>query len=164
VSGSFLNDLFVYTGDQDKWSAVQLRQGMEVKEVQERREQVWEEGKGGEGRMGREGDRVPVCRWANMMTSHTCATLHTQMHRERIRQRIAEQKARKLAAKRGSGAAGNPAPAPKNKDSRDEAEAPAVVFDPQAQAVGAVQQEEKVRQPGVGGGVQGGLVCCWRRV
>jgi hypothetical protein len=69
------------------------------------------------------------------------------MHRERIRQRIAEQKARKLAAKRGSGAAGNPAPAPKN--ARDEAEAPAVVFDPQAQAVGAVQQEEKVRQPGV---------------
>lgn len=42
VSGSFLNDFFVYACDQDKWSAVTLKAGMETKESQAQREQVCE--------------------------------------------------------------------------------------------------------------------------
>lgn len=61
------------------------------------------------------------------------------MHRERIRQKIAEQKAKKLAAKRGSAATA----APLAKGPR-EGEGPALVYDPQAQKVEAMQQEDKV--------------------
>lgn len=40
VSGAFLNDFFVVACDQDKWSAVTLKAGMEMKEAQTQREQV----------------------------------------------------------------------------------------------------------------------------
>lgn len=42
VSGAFLNDFFVLACDQDKWSAVTLKAGMEMKEAQTQREQVFE--------------------------------------------------------------------------------------------------------------------------
>lgn len=53
------------------------------------------------------------------------------MQRERIRQKIAEQKAKKLAAKRGQAATATAAAAPAAKKE----EAPAVIFDPVAQKV-----------------------------
>lgn len=58
------------------------------------------------------------------------------MHRERVRQKIAEQKAKKLAAKRGPQASAAPA--------KSAAEAPAVMFDPQAHKVEAAMAPEQV--------------------
>lgn len=40
VSGSFLNDLFVFACDQDRWSPVTVKLGMDTKEAQAEREQV----------------------------------------------------------------------------------------------------------------------------